>query len=62
MIIWMMLNGFGRKKRKELRDTERGGLILVKKPIRSSQFSDCRTCPHRKDVEYCMNFCKKGDF
>jgi hypothetical protein len=31
-----------------------------KKPLRLSQFSDCRTCPHRKDIDYCKNFCKKG--
>jgi hypothetical protein len=38
---------------------EDGKLKQRKKPIKSSQFSDCRTCPHRKDVEYCKNFCKK---
>ena len=40
---------------------EDGKLKGRKKPIKSSQFIDCRTCPHRKDVEYCKKFCKKKD-
>ena len=40
---------------------EDGKLKQRKKPIKSSQFSDCRTCPHNKDIEYCKKFCKKNE-
>lgn len=35
--------------------------VNIPTEVRSSQFSDCRTCPNRKDVEYCRKFCKKKD-